>query len=272
MAVQKFYLDRLKKKYGYHKESLAKLMHNIILFNDEKLTNAIGRMKQEHFKQQNSKIKNIEKRFILPDISEVLPKRSISTRKSVIRGNLITDNFKDALTKDLRNTLDEFKKTGQLPWVRRAGKKAGEMNAGLIDSFKERITKTFENYTKRDPKYGGVPSNIRNIAVTEVTGTINQVKKDYHDRMMVANPGIKATKTWIHNTDHGRIKIPRKSHFELHGKTIPHDEKFKVIKWMPLGKRWIKSRTDLMDRPHDIDAPLDQVVGCMCGVTYNYSK
>jgi hypothetical protein len=185
----------------------------------------------------------------------------------------MTDTFRDALTGDLRDTLKQFKETGELPWVRRTGVKAGELNPKLIDDFRKRISETFTEYTKRNPEYGGMPSNIRNIAVTEIASTISQVKKEYHERFMQVNKDVKAFKTWLHSLDHSRIKVFRKGHYDMHNRTIEAEKPFMVRHYEKTKKGWkFSGQTDRMDRPHDPTAPLRQIIGCSCSHVYVYRR
>jgi hypothetical protein len=272
MAGLKLYLDRLTKRVGYKKENLSKLMEKVLAFNNEKLHNAIYRIKASDFEKQNKKI--IEgKRFILPDLSDVLPKRSVFAKKAAIRGKIINDNLRDKVTADLRTTLNEFKESGELPWVRGRGEKAGTLNPKLIDAFRGRIETTFQPLTKRNPEYGGIPSNIRNIAVTEVASTVNDIKEQYHDRFMQRNPNVGAFKTWVHSKDHKRIKDFREGHFRLDGKTIPADQMFEVKEYREVnGKQKSTGGVTQMSRPHDQGAPLSEIVGCMCSIVYSYRR
>lgn len=253
--AHKLYLDPIRKRTGWTGDKLSGLMNRIIAVNQEKAFTAIGRLRATQFEKQNVRSGST---FKLPDLSEVLPKQSVFARKAAIRGRLITDNLRDSLTRDLRATLAESKWTGA----------KGKMNPKLIDAFRERITQSFEGYTKRDPRYG-MPSNIRNIAVTEIGATINDVKKTYHDRLMQANPDMKAFKTWNHSSDRKRIKVPRRGHMRMNGVRVEASESFQVPLYDAKG-RYV--RTDSMDRPHDERAPLDQVIGCMCSINYSYIK
>lgn len=248
--AHKLYLDPIRRKTGWKGEKLAGLMNRIIAVNQEKAFTAIGRLRSSQFGKQNVRSGST---FKLPDLSEVLPKRSVFMRKAAIRGRLITDNLRDELTRDLRKTLAET------PWTSRGA---------MIDTFRKRITETFTGYTKRDPRYG-MPSNIRNIAVTEIGATINDVKKTYHDRLMQANPDMQAFKTWAHSGDRKRIKQPRRGHLRMNGVRVDASESFQVPYYDSKGH---VIRTDYMDRPHDERAPLDQVIGCMCSVNYSYRK
>jgi hypothetical protein len=268
MAGFKLYLDRLKKRLGYKGENLSRLMEKVLSFNNEKLHNTIYRIKASDFDKQNKKI--IEgKQFNLPDMSDVLPKKSVFMRKAAIRGRLINDNLRDKLNADLRSTFNEFKESGELPWT----KKTGKLNPKLIDAFRSKITDTFQPLTKRNPEYGGIPSNIRNIAVTEVTSTVNDIKEQYHKRLMERNPGIKGFKTWMHSLDHKRTKEFREGHFKLHGKTIPADQMFSVKEYLSVkGKMKFTGNVSQMSRPHDQSAPLNQIIGCMCSIVYSYRR
>jgi len=247
--TQKYDSENLKgKKY-------QKVINEIIAHNSEKIGSVINRLTNKNYKESLKKLsKEKTKTVKLPDLSEVLPKQSVFLIKAADSGKVISDTLRSRLEKDLRGALGEFDGTGKKRMEIQRGTATGKINPELIKLFQEKITGTFENYTKRDKKTG-VPSNVKNIAVTEIRSTIGLIKDSYIAKLKEKNPNLVFIKTWIHNR--GLSKKPRQYHIEMNGVTIWEDEKFKV----PRGDG---SGFDYMTRPHDPEAPLGQIIGCNC--------
>jgi hypothetical protein len=249
--MAKVHLDRLKEKYGWTGGSYTNLMREIVATETGNISRAIGRLSKDNFENAKNKMpKNRRQRFIVPDVSEVLPKRSVHVRKAAERGKLLTDELRDGLTKDLRDTMQQFTpKTGEQMMVVRRGEKAGRVNEKLVKDFQKRIEGTFAGYTKKDKTYG-VPPNVQQIATTEVRSTVNQIKQSYMQRMLKKNPDIRAEKKWIHNTS--LSQQPRENHLAMDGKTVEWNERFVL----PNGVSML--------HPHDPDAPASEVISCHC--------
>lgn len=256
------YFRRLEKKYGKTKitgKKYQSLISEILGHNNHKIGNAIGRLSNEHYQNSVSKLKKTTQKTIkLPDLSEVLPKRSVFMIKGAEKGKFVSETLRTRLEKDLRDTLKQFDQSGKTRIEIQRGKTTGKLNPELIKLFQKNIKTTFENYTKRDPKIG-IPTNIRNIAVTEIRSTMGSIREGYKNQLLKKNPGFRAVKTWIHNRK--LSKIPRISHMELNGKTIPDDQRFEV-------GRDDGSGIDYMVRPHDPSAPPGQNIGCSCEAIY----
>lgn len=255
------FMKRLTAKYGGDNitgEKYQEVIKDILAHNNEKSARAVGRLSNETYKKSLQKLSADKAKTVkLPDMSEVLPKKSVFLIKGQHHANLITDTLRDKLQKDLRETLKEYQGTGEKRLETQRGRTTGKLNPALIKSFQDRITGTFEEYTKRD-KTTGVPPQIRAIAVTEVRSTIGMIKEKYNDELLRKNPNIEMMKTWIHNRS--MSKKPRSGHIQLNKKTIPNDEFFQV-----------PNKTggyDFMKRPHDPDAPPSQVIGCNCEIIY----
>ena len=73
--MAKVHNDRLKKRYGYTGGSLNELMQGILATQNENITKKIAKRSRAKWDVGNKKIKNVESRLILPDVSEILPKR-----------------------------------------------------------------------------------------------------------------------------------------------------------------------------------------------------
>ena len=256
------YFRRLEKKYGkanLHGQKYNALIKEILAHNNEKMGNKVGRMNNSYYQENVRRLSKKKQKIIkLPDLQDVLPKRSVFLIKAAEKGDYISDTLRSRLEKDLRDSIKAFQKTGQSKMEIKRGVATGKINPALIKEFQKAITDTFESYVKKD-KLTGVPGNIRNIAVTEIRSTVGMIKDEYKRELLRRNPHIKMTKTWIHNK---RLsKIPRKTHMALHGVTYPVEKKFRV-------DRDDGSGYDMMDRPHDPTADACNVIGCSCSCVY----
>ncbi len=275
--MAKLFVSRLADRLNLSKSIISGgnyriLMQKVLSHNMESIARATTRLSVSHWKKSLSKVKRTgreQRQFIIPDLSDTLPKRSILFRKSAEQGDLIVDSLRDQLTKNLRDTISNFTtETGEQAFTRKRGKEAGTMNPKLTKEFEKQIVETFSGYTKRDPKYG-VPPNVHTIAVTETTGTVNDIKDVYMQELINKNPDLKATKEWIQNR--GLSKEPRIGHSDVHLQRISINDKFLVPMYEKKNGKWMKIRVDAMDRPYDPNAPLDQVIGCHCGLKYYIS-
>ncbi len=250
------FYNRLQKKYG---DQLLKgkkykaMLDEIIANNNEKIARATLRISKENYNKSLKKISVEKRKFVkLPDISDVLPKRSVFTIKSAEQGKIISTTLKDKINKDLRQTLEEFKTL-----ERQRGRGVSKMNPELVNVFQKKLKETFEEYTKKD-KITGVPPQIRNIAVTEMRSTVDEIKEAYNKNLLKKNPGMKMIKEWIHNKSLSR-KF-RETHAARNTKKEVVNEFFQVPRE--------DGGFDLMQRPHDPNAPLEQIIGCSCEVRY----
>lgn len=267
--MAKIHLDRLRNRYGYKGQNLRELMEPIIHNNTQNISRRIGEVSQRNWSKALRKISTKQKQFIAPDFSEVLPARSVFIRKAAQDGRLIKDTLRDALTKNLRNTLNTFTdKTGEAKFIRRRGTLAGKINENLITEFQKKITSTFINYRRKDPKLG-MPSNISAIAVTEMRSSINGMKNAYNKKLSEDNPEITMKKQWIQNRN--LSKEPRPGHRNVNGKKIPMGQAFEVPLIKKVAGKWMNFGITMMMHPHDPEAPADQVIHCNCDIRY-YAK
>jgi hypothetical protein len=262
-------MDYLRKRYPktvFSGTNYAKLMEAIITHNNEKIANKTNQMTKESFKPLISKIgPGEEKRFILPDVSDVLPKQSVFIRKGAEQGKLIRDTLRDALTKNLRDAISEHHGENKPFMVSKRGSHDGRISPEMIDRFQEAITSTFEAYTKRNTKIG-VPDNIRLIAIMETRGTINEIKDQYIARMLAVNPDYYVEKGWIHNSR--REKEPRPGHLQMDGVRIPYFENFTVPYYEKIKGQWVYKGNDYIRYPHSADCPNRHKFGCNCEIDY----
>lgn len=252
--MAKLAMDRLRKKYGNFK-SYGELAELIIRENHRKTATKITRMSNNVFAAESARVKGKEKVINIPDLPDVLSRR-IDSIKSKERGKWMAENLKNKITSDLRNILK------QPSYMNTRGRTAGTLKNQVIKDFQDKIKKTFEGYTKIDPEIG-VPSNIRNIAVTEVRNVVNNTKEAYMNELLRRNDDLYITKTFIHN---GRLsKNPRMHHKEANGITIPKAESFKLYNRE-------KGRVVVMMYPHDPNLPPEETIGCSCEVVYRVQR
>lgn len=263
--MAKIHLDRLRRRHNLTGKAYEKHMQVILANNMESIAKATARISNDNYARARKKIRKKEQRFVLPDVSEALPKRSVFVSKSVERGELITDELKSKLDKDLRSVLSDLRGRKQPVFIIRRGAKAGRITNEAIDAFEKRIRTTFSSYTRKDPRYG-VPSNIHTIAVTEVRSTVNQIKQTYNEKLVDKNPGMVMRKRWIHNKHLSRE--PRPHHMQMDGRTIDANKLFSVRRKVKKKGRWVQIGWTKMMRPHDPSAPADQVINCNCDVDY----
>jgi len=271
--MAKIHIDRLRDRYpeafkpgqttGLNYQAL---MTEIIANNHEATQRAVARLKSDHLHKQAATIKrSTARQLAVPDISEVLPKRSVFIRKGAQNGNIISETLRDRLTTDLRATVAEYLKTGKGSMQYRRGENRGQIRPELIDKMESRLRETFAGYTRKDSQ--GMPGNLRTIAETETRSAISDIKHTWAQRVMEANAGaVRFTKTWRHHPS--MSKTPRGAHREMDGRTIPLDGLFRVpIKgWINGGIAWLGF--DYMQHPHDPAATAGNVINCHCNVDY----
>lgn len=263
-------LDAIQEKTGWTGQSYQDLISKVIDVNTHKISTAIGRVSKTDWNKALKKITTKEKQFILPDISDVLPKRSVFTRKSAIDGKLITDTLKDRLNKDLRESMQTFTlKTGEQNIIRRRGTKAGLINPKVVKGFEGKITETFKNYVKKDPRYN-MPANIHTIAVTETRKTINDMKNRYAEKLNKKNPDLVIQKEWVHNRS--LSKTPRLGHLKANGMRVDIDKDFILSTYKMISGKWIYTGIAKMKYPHDPMAEAGETIGCNCEAKYIMKK
>ena len=255
-------LDKLKKRVGYFGQSYKNLMSKIIDQNTQDITKIVYNQSNDSFSAGLKRAK-VADRFVLPSLEDITQNPTIRIRKSAERGRLLTETLRQELSEDLQGMFDIVTPvTGKQRIIRRTGTMAGTMNPEMIDIFKEKITKTFENYNKTDPKYG-VPSNIHQIAVTELRSITNQVKNDYVTNMVQDNPNILVMKKWKQNKN--LSKIPRSNHgVASRLAAIPLNENFVFPS--------VKGGEISIPHPHHSDLPPEEVIGCNCELEYKFIK
>ncbi len=264
--MAKMHLDRLRRKHGFIGKKYQDLMKRILANNTEAVSRATARISNENYSKSLKRIRKKEQRFILPDISEALPKRSVFVLKDAERGERLTDTLRSELDKQLRGVLTDLKQRKQPVFITRRGVKAGRISPVAISEFEKRIRTTFTNYTKKDKRYG-IPANIHTIAVTEVRSTVNEIKEQYNQRLLKKNPDkLRMFKKWIHNPT--LSAEPRPHHMQMNGRMIKGTVPFSVRRKIKKKGRWVQVGWTKMMRPHDPTAPPDQVINCNCDVDY----
>ena len=250
--MSKIHLKRLEEKYGTDKITGPKYQHlmtQIIASNSENISRAVLRLQDDKFRT-SSPVKS--RALSLPDITDVLPKRSVFTRKAADRGKMMTDNLRDQLTKNLRDVLN------RPDYIRRRGSLTGTLKDSVIKDFEKSIKTTFENYTK-----GYIPANVKTIAVTEVRSTVNNIKDEYMSELRKKNDDLIMTKVWKHN---GKlVKQARMHHREMNGVEIDYEKEF--VMFNKKSGQVVKCMY-----PHQAGLPPEEVIGCQCEVVYKFEK
>ena len=245
---------RLCKKYGDFK-NYSELASLIIEDNHKRITTKVAKINNDVFSAERARVTRKEKAVATPPLSDLLPAH-VEAIKSKEKGKWMSDNLKSRITSDLRTILDKPE------YQRTRGKLTGTLKEQAILDFQNKIKETFENYTKTDPKYG-VPSNIRNIAVTEVRTVANHARDIYMDQLLKRNKDIFITKTFVHNDR--ASKNARPHHKELNGVTIPKSSRFLMYNRET-------GRTYRFMYPHDESLPAEETIGCSCEVQYRIEK
>jgi hypothetical protein len=230
------------------------VISKVLEYNYEKTSKAIARITAAQWDQNIKKLKG--KKIIKPQVDDVLPKRSVFAIKSADRGKIIAETVYDKITKNIRDTLAESKTL-----TVRAGRTAGVIKLDAVRALRKKITETFEEYTGRGTE--GVPSNVRNIAVTELYSNRSFIEDEYIRQLLQRNPGMKVVKTWKQNKK--AAKKPRANHTAVNGQTVDYRGMFKVPA-MYKGK--LTPHVIMMKHPHDPNAPAGEVIGCSCQAIY----
>lgn len=268
--MSKIKLDPIAKAYpeiDWSGKTYKDLMTHIIANQSENVAKKTLQISHESIQKVLSKVKG-EKRFVLPNVQEVLPKNSVFMRKAAEKGKLLSDTLRDRLNKNIRDALKEFGKTGEPSMVIRRGEMAGRVSPKLIKQFRDKITNTFEAYTKKDPEFGGVPRNIKSIAITELRSTIDDIKHQYIKRMANQNPDYEMYKKWVHNGHLSNMSRP--GHVKLsQKKPIPALDYYKIPVYKKIdGKQKFTGDYIMALHPHDKNLPPEETISCNCDSEY----
>lgn len=253
--MAKIHLDRIKKKYGWTGQSYRELMAKIVETNTNNIHNNIGRILVRDLKAKAQTLRT-GKQILIPDLTSVLPKRAIHLRKAATKGELMTDTLRDKLTSDLKQVLSTPE------YEHQKGRMTGAVKESLITDFQNKITETFDGYTKKRGK--DMPTNLATIARTEVRSAVSVVKNEYMQALADKNPDMEIMKVWIHRGSGRRGYEPRGNHEDLDGTQIKMDEDFEIIS--EDGSR------HLCAHPHDDRLPAGEVINCGCEMKYVFVK
>lgn len=260
--MARIFIQRLEKKYGKENirgQKYQELINEILTENNQKVGNAVGRLSKKNYETQMKRLSAKKAATVkLPDVSEVLPKRSVYLIKAAQSGRAISDDLRASLERNLRETLAKYTNDGKPRLEIQRGKTTGRINRKLIDDFQAAITETYETRTKRDKELG-VPKNVKQIAITETRSVVSSIKREYNQRLTNQNPDIIMMKVWMQNRM--LAKKPRRSHAEQDGKELPMNEFFKV-------RREQSGGFDNMHGPYDSQASAENVIGCNCDLLY----
>ena len=264
--MAKVHLDRLRRQYKGVEITgslYSDIVEQIIDQNTENVQKKMFRMSNKRMQKVSDKISTKTKRLVVPDMSDVLPKRALHIRKVAESKDFVSETLRSNLTKTLRDTIGEFMEdTGETAMVPKRGSTTGRIHPDLINQFEKNITNVFQGYTKKHPRFN-MPSNVHDIAVTEIRSSINEIKNSYTQRLLEKNEeDFEVTKTWIQNKS--KSKVPRKGHSLVNGKTIGFREIFMVPHYEKEDGKVVQMFVTPMKHPHDPNAPGSQVIGCNC--------
>lgn len=243
----------LMKKYGWDGKTYSDLMEKIVIDNHRRIAQAVLTTDQKRFNSSLKKIvpKSREKKIVLPNVGDVL-KNSPTVIKAQERGKLINKTLRDKIRADVLGAMQD----------NGINNKNGSVNKNVTRNLRKRITKTFEDYTKKDPTFKK-PSNIEAIAVTESKTVINTVRNEYASKVAdeTYKEGFTMVKRWVHNRAPGGM--PRQSHQALDGVTIGINDVFKIVD---------DKGVYYAHYPHDQILPASHVITCRCELAYTWRK
>lgn len=250
-------LKRLKPK-GFKGNNFGETIENVMADSRLEVAQKTAGKAQAQWESVLKRIGLEPDTIRMPTTPDLILDEELYRVNALKRGKLVSKNLKEMISEDLRATLRDFltSKPGEPTMLKRIGSKAGAMNPALVDAFHDRISRTFEGYTGRNP------ANIRAIAITETRSAVNEIKMDYMRKLVRHSMGkLNVVKVWIHNP---RLsKQPRKNHAAVNRVERPLEHPFKV----PDGYGGFTA----MDRPHDPKAPAGQVINCNCDVVFRAS-
>lgn len=266
--MSKFF-DRLKKQYEGVKISgnnYSDIVKQIADNNSGNIQKRIFSINEEKWKKVQDKYRpSRETRLVLPKEEDIIPARALQIKKIAEQGEFIRDTLREALTKNLRESLLGEEE----PYLKKRGKTAGRISPQLIAQFEKDIKITFDNYSRKDPKLG-VPSNVHGIAVTEIRSAINDTKNTYTQEMIDNNPHLIIKKKWIQNRNLSRV--PRRGHSVVNNTTVEFNDFFKVPLYKVEKGRDVRTGFNMMRYPHDPTAPIKQKANCNCDYDIIVSK
>jgi len=134
----------------------------------------------------------------------------------------------------------------------------GTVNKNIEKKLQKQIKQRFENYTKKDPRFG-VPKNIKSIAVTESRTVINNIRREYTAEISRQSKGeLIVFKKWIQNR--GLSKEPRDTHKDMSLlPSIPFTEKYSL-------------KGHSIEGAHDPNLPASEIINCKCEMKYFFRK
>lgn len=258
---------RLKGEYGWSGKKYRALMNRIVAENHGRIARSVGSVRVAELRRFAAKAGPAWKQVALPNLEEVIPKRSVAIRKAAVRGKLMTDAMRDDLSARLKATMERFQtRTGEPNYTYRIGQKKGRMNPKLTEEFRREVEKAFRGYVEVDPKLG-MPPNIATIAVTETRSVVNDVKSEYFRKLAEKNPDVEVRKRWVHNA--GLSDEPRPAHRAVDGKEVGLEEDFELPVFAKEGKRWVRKPGKVrLAHPHDPRGEAGDVINCHCDCDY----
>jgi hypothetical protein len=259
-------IKRLRDKYGEYNiknEKYQQVINDILMDNTEAITTQIFKISDRTWKKETEKIIDRKTKrpitLTFPEFKTIIPNKRAFSIKAAESGRMITQTLRNHLNVALRESIQDFEKEGT--------RYRGRLRPEIIRKMKSKVKDVFVNYQKTDPRYG-VPSNIRNIAVTEVRSNVNMIREKYVETFMFNNKKkIEMKKQWIQNIS--QSKEPRKSHNFVNKKIIGFYDFFEFPEYKKIKGQWKKTgKTIRMSRPHDPAGGTAEIIGCNCELRY----
>ena len=259
-------IKRLRDKYGelnIKNKKYQQVITDIIADNSESISTQIFIISDRTWKKEAQKLidrkTNRPITLTFPEYKKIIPNKRVFSIKGAESGRMITQTLRNDLNFALRDAISDFEKEGT--------RYRGRLRPEIIKKMKSKVKDVFVNYQKKDPRYG-VPSNIRNIAVTEVRSSVNMIREKYVEKYLVENKDkIIMKKQWIQNKS--MAKEPRRSHNYINKKIIDFYDFFEFPEYKKVKGRWVKTgKIIIMSRPHDPAGGASENIGCNCEVRY----
>ena len=247
---------RLSKKYakGFSGKKYNELISQIVTENNTKIANTVLKKDKRKFKINLAVLEpktSRGKKINLNLINEIdLVKNSPSIIKAAEKGLLLTKNLRNGLKRDIKKVL----------MAEGITTKRGTVNKNIEKRLRKEIVKRFENYTKKDPKFG-MPKNINAIATTESRTVINNIRREYTAQIVRQSKSeLVVFKKWIQNKSLSKGGKFRKDHEAMSDlPAIPFSDKYNL-------------NGHSIDGAHDPSLPPSEVINCHCEEKYFFRK
>ena len=256
MALKRL-IDKFKKKFNWEGSNFRSLIVNVFARGRKTVEDKILQDTFSDWKKQEKKLGKIN----LPKVDDFLSSNANLVRIASIGSQKVTDTLKQSLLTDLKNAINENQAKGIF-------KKGALLNDETINSFKNKLSETFDGYIKKD---GITAGKLESIALTESRNIVNPLKYEYAKSVVGNNPDLIMEKEWEHYP--WKSKDPRQGHRELNRKKLPIDAVYKVNYYVRTkGGQLILRGMDYMKFPHDENGGARQNINCHCDIRFSVKR